>query len=87
MKNENKSPMKTAGRFRYKEDPMKPTLLHLAAMQDFLHVSQCLLNHYPGLIKLRTSEGKNSALPVELALKEHKDNTAACLISEMKYDQ
>ena len=79
--------MKTAGRFRYKEDARKPTLLHLAALQDFLHVSQSLLNYHPGLIKLRTSEGKNSALPVELALREHKDNTAACLISEMKYDQ
>ncbi len=86
MENDTKSTERTAGYFRYKEDARKPTLLHLAAMQNFLHVSQCLLDHYPALIKLRTTEGKNSSLPVELALREYNDDTAAYLISQMKYD-
>lgn len=86
LKNDGKRTKKTAERFRYKEDSRKPTLLHLAAEQNFLHVSKCLVDHYPGLITLRTSEGKNSAYPVELALGEYNDETAAYLISEMKYD-
>ena len=73
--------------FRVKENASRPTLLHLAAVQNFLHVARCLVNRYPGILYLKTREGKKSALPVELALRERQDDTAAYLISQMKYDR
>ena len=73
--------------FRVKENASKPTLLHLAAVQNFLQVARCLVNRYPGLLYLKTREKKKSVLPVELALRERKDDTAAYLISQMKYDR
>ena len=72
--------------FRVEENAAQPTLLHLAAVQNFLHVSRCLVNHYPSLLYHRTC-GDNGVLPVELALREHKDDTAAYLISQMNYDR
>ena len=63
--------------------PGKPTLLHLAAEQDFLHVSRCLVDHYPGLLYLNTADEQDD-LPVELALREKNDVTAAYLISQMR---
>ena len=72
--------------FRVKEHESRPTLLHLAAKQNFLHVARCLVNYHPGLLYSITHDKKN-ALPVELALEERKDDTAAYLISQMTYDR
>ena len=81
---------KTFKKFRFEEyasEPgSKPTLLHLAAVQNFLHVARCLVSHYPGLMYLKTRD-KKKALPVEWALGKHNDDTAAYLISQMKYDR
>ncbi|KAK2556750.1 Transient receptor potential cation channel subfamily V member 4, partial [Acropora cervicornis] len=72
-----------------KDDPTRPTLLHLAAEQNFLHVSKALVEHYPGLMYIysKEQEEKPSYLPVELALKKYKDDTAAYLISQMRHDR
>lgn len=69
-----------------KDDPTCPTLLHLAADQNFLHVTKSLVERYPGLMYLWTYEqdDKPSYLPVEVALKKYKDDTAAYLISQMR---
>ena len=71
------------------EDPTYPTLLHLAAAQNFLHVSKALVEHYPNLMYTFSKEHKEkpSYLPVELALVEYKDDTAAYLISQMGHDR
>ena len=71
------------------DDPTRPTLLHLAAEQNFLHVSKALVEHYPGLMYTynKKQEEKPSCLPVELALKKYKDDTAAYLISQMRHDR
>ncbi|XP_067030210.1 uncharacterized protein [Acropora muricata] len=70
-------------------DLTRPTLLHLAAAQNFLHVSKALVEHYPGLMYIysKEQEEKPSCLPVELALMEYKDDTAAYLISQMRHDR
>ena len=70
-------------------DPACPTLLHLAAEQNFLHVTKSLVERYPGLMYLWTYEqdDKPSYLPVEVALKKYKDDTAAYLISRMRPDR
>ncbi|XP_015761535.1 PREDICTED: uncharacterized protein LOC107340682 [Acropora digitifera] len=72
-----------------KDDPTRPTLLHLAAEQNFLHVSKALVEHYPGLMYMYSEKQKEkpSYLPVELALKKYKDDTAAYLISQMRHDR
>ena len=72
-----------------KDDPTRPTLLHLAAEQNFLRVTKSLAEQYPSLVYLWTYEqGDNpSSLPVELALKKYKDDTAAYLISQMRHDR
>ena len=70
------------------EDPLRHSLLHIAAKQNFLHVAKCLVEHYPGLMYMETEEDQigQSYLPVELALLNFKDETAAYLISQMKHD-
>ena len=72
-----------------KDDATCPTLLHLAAGQNFLHVSKALVERYPGLMYLYSTEheDKPSYLPVELALKKYNDDTAAYLISQMRHDR
>lgn len=74
--------------FRVDEDFARPTLLHLAAEQNFLHVTKLLVEKYPSLVYLETEEvaGERPYLPVEKALMSHKDETAAYLISQMKHD-
>ena len=74
--------------FRVDEDFAHPTLLHLAAEQNFLHVTKLLVEKYPSLVYLETEEvaGERPYLPVEKALMSHKDETAAYLISQMKHD-
>ena len=74
--------------FRVDEDFARPTLLHLAAEQNFLHVTKLLVEKYPSLVYLETEEvaGERPYLPVEKALMSHKDETAAHLISQMKHD-
>lgn len=72
-----------------KDNPTRPTLLHLAAEQNFLHVTKSLVDQYPGLMYLWTKEQDDmpSYLPVELALKKYKDDTAAFLVSRMRHDR
>ena len=74
--------------FRVEEDPARPTLLHLAAEQNFLHVAKLLTETYPSLLYLETEEvsGERAYLPVEKALLSYQDETAAYLISQMKHD-
>ena len=74
--------------FRVDEDFARPTLLHLAAEQNFLHVTKLLVEKYPSLVYLETEEvaGERPYLPAEKALMSHKDETAAYLISQMKHD-
>jgi len=74
--------------FRVEENPSHPTLLHLAAEQNFLHVTKLLVEKYPTLVYLETEVGDNERgyLPVEKALMCYKDETAAYLISQMKHD-
>ena len=83
---EKKDTPKKSDDFRVEEHESRPTLLHLAAVQNFLHVARCLVNHFPPLLYSKTND-KKSALPVELALEERKDDTAAYLISQMTYDR
>lgn len=72
-----------------KDDPTRPTLLHLAAEQNFLHVTKSLVERYPGLMYLWTHEKDDnpSYLPVEVALKKYRDDVAAYLISQMRHDR
>lgn len=74
--------------FRVEEDPARPTLLHLAAERNFLHVAKLLTETYPSLLYLETEEvsGERAYLPVEKALLSYQDETAAYLISQMKHD-
>ena len=74
--------------FRVEEDPARPTLLHLAAERNFLHVTKLFVEKYPSLLYLGTEvvEGEREYLPVEKALMSYKDETAAYLISQMKHD-
>ncbi|PFX32144.1 Transient receptor potential cation channel subfamily V member 4 [Stylophora pistillata] len=70
-------------------DRTRTTLLHLAAEQNFLHVTKSLVECYPGLMYMwtRKQDDNPSCLPVELALKKYKDDTAAYLISQMRHDR
>ena len=74
--------------YRDKEKLARPTLLHLAAEQNFFHVAKLLVEKYPALVYLRTKQITNEPgyLPVEKALMSYKDETAAYLISQMKHD-
>ncbi|KAL9951799.1 hypothetical protein ACROYT_G044528 [Oculina patagonica] len=75
--------------FRVEENPARPTLLHLAAEQNFLHVTKLLVEKYPTLVYLETEvvgDYERGYLPVEKALMSYKDETAAYLISQMKHD-
>lgn len=75
--------------FRVEENPSRPTLLHLAAEQNFLHVTKLLVEKYPTLVYLETEvvgDYERGYLPVEKALMCYKDETAAYLISQMKHD-
>lgn len=74
------------------EDKLQPTLLHIAAENNLLHVAKSLVEHYPGLIYLRTKVDdsdpiRTKSLPVELALLKFKDDTASYLICRMKHDR
>ncbi|XP_028403823.1 uncharacterized protein LOC114526426 [Dendronephthya gigantea] len=66
-------------------DPLEPSLLHLAAKHNFVEVSKILVEHWPSLVTSRLRIG--NAYPVEIALEEHYDDTAAYLISKMMWDQ
>lgn len=74
--------------FRVEEDSARPTLLHLAAEWNFLHVAKLLTETYASLLYLETEEvsGERAYLPVEKALLSYQDETAAYLISQMKHD-
>ena len=74
--------------YRAEADPARPTLLHLTAEQNFLHVTKLLVEKYPSLVYLGTEQvgGEREYLPVEKALMSYKDDTAAYLISQMKHD-
>ena len=77
--------------FRVEENPSRPTLLHLAAEQNFLHVTILLVEKYPTLVYTETEvpvvgDYEQGYLPVEKALMCYKDETAAYLISQMKHD-
>lgn len=74
--------------YRVEEDPARPTLLHLAAEQNFVHVAKLLVEKYPAIVYLETEQKENERgyLPVEKALMSYKDETAAYLISQMKHD-
>ncbi|XP_028412446.1 transient receptor potential cation channel subfamily V member 3-like [Dendronephthya gigantea] len=76
--------------FRDKNDkPAKPTLLHIAAKQDFIHVAKHLVKKYPGLVHqdIKDEDPHKRYLPVEMALMDFHDETAAFLISQMKQDR
>lgn len=68
------------------EDPAGPTLLHLAAERNFVHVTKLLVEKYPSLVYMQTEQVGNQRgyLPVEKALMSFKDETAAYLISQME---
>ena len=79
--------------FRDEENQARPTLLHLAAAQNFTHVATHLVKKYPSLVYLETEvvDDQRGYLPVEYALNAYKDataadETAAFLISKMKPD-
>lgn len=74
--------------YRVEEDLARPSLLHLAAEQNFLHVAKLLVEKYPSLVYMGTEEVGNERayLPVEKALMSYKDDTAAYLITQMKHD-
>lgn len=74
------------------EHAWEPTILHHAAKQNFLHVSRMLVERWPSLMYQPTKvmiepEKMPSVLPVEVALENFQDDTAAYLISQMKYDR
>lgn len=75
--------------YRVEEDLARPTLLHLAAEQNFLRVAQILVERYPSLVYIGTKKvgGERVYLPVEKALISYKDEVAALLISHMKADR
>ena len=74
--------------YRVEADPARPTLLHLTAEQNFLHVTKLLVEKYPSLVYMGTEQvgDEREYLPVEKALMSYKDDTAAYLISQMKHD-
>ena len=75
--------------YRVEENPARPTLLHIAAEQNFLHVTKLLVEKYPTLVYLETEivgDYERGYLPVEKSLMAFKDETAAYLISQMKQD-
>lgn len=74
--------------FRDDEDPARPTLLHLAASQNFAHVATHLVKKFPSLLYQETKivGDQRKYLPVEMALMANRDETAALLISQMKPD-
>lgn len=61
----------------------------MAVDQNLLHVTKSLVEHYPSLMYLVTSEveGRLASLPVEWALKKYKDDIAAYLISQMEHNR
>ena len=66
-------------------DPSRPTMLHLAAEKNFVHVAKSLVDKRRGLLYLYTEEvdGNRPFLPVEVALMKFKDEVASYLISQM----
>ena len=80
----------TDDEYRYycdEEDPEFPTLLHLAAERNFVHVSKLLVEKYPALVYIQTERrfgDERGHLPVEKALMSYKDEAAAYLISQME---
>ena len=75
--------------FKDKRDPSQYTLLHYAARLNFVHVASSLLHHYPGLLYITTKAHgvDRSYLPVELAIKESRDDAAAFLVKQMKHER
>ena len=65
-----------------------PTLLHLAAERNFVHVAKSLVNKSGGLLYLKTEKhgSKRPYLPIEIALMNFHDETAAYLITQMKHE-
>ena len=70
----------------FEEDPSRPTLLHLAVEQNFLHVAKLLVEKYPLLLYIKTEKVRHimAYLPVEKALMSYSDEVAAYLVSKMK---
>lgn len=75
--------------YRDEEDPVCPTLLHLAVEHNFLLVTKLLAEKYPSLVYVRTEKvgDEREYLPVEKALMSYSDETAAYLISQMEPDR
>lgn len=72
--------------YRVKEDPTRPTLLHLAVERNFLHATKLLVEKYPSLVYVETEKAgyEREYLPVEKALMLYNDETAAYLILQME---
>ena len=72
--------------YRIEEEPARPTLLHLAAERNFVHITKLLVEKYPSLVYVGTEkvEGERGYFPVEKALVSYNDETAAFLLSRMK---
>ncbi|XP_048580356.1 uncharacterized protein LOC5510674 isoform X2 [Nematostella vectensis] len=70
------------------DDQRRPTILHLAAERNFAHVAKTIVDHYPGLLYMPTEEYDDcrELLPVEVALIEFNDETAAYLIGHMRHE-
>lgn len=75
--------------YRVKEDPTRPTLLHLAVERNFLRVAKLLIEKYPSLVYVETEKAgyEREYLPVEKALILYNDETAAYLVSQMEPDR
>ena len=66
-------------------DPACPTMLHLAAERNFVHVARSLVEQYRGLLYVRTEKHDDTRayLAVEKALVKKNDDVAAYLIIQM----
>ena len=68
-------------------DPLtgiRQTILHLAALNDLVQIADHVIQLYPGLPYIQTSGGGASkCLPLELALTNRNDASAALLIRNM----
>ena len=66
-------------------DPSRPTMLHLAAERNFVHVARTLVKERRGLLYSYTEEQDETraCLPVEVALMKFNDEVASYLIAQM----
>ena len=67
-------------------------LLHFAAELNFVSVSRSLVRKCPGLLGLKTKaqlkpEKKRALLPVDVAIMNENDDTAAFLIRQMAHER